>query len=137
MFVAVEEMISFGVVHAYAVDVARRCVRVRLSGVLTSEALLSTFIDLQRDARITHEFCALIDLRDVRSVEGLHNDELRSIASTPLDTVARRAFVAVHPAVFRLCRTFAVCRELAEREPVAVFRSIHDAEEWLGLPGDV
>lgn len=120
-------------VHEYVLDVTRRCVRVRLSGVLTSTALLSTFTDIQRDPRVTHEFCALIDLRDIRSVDGLRDDELRTIASSPLDTVARRAFVAFHPAVFGVCRQFATYRELAEREPVAVFRTIRDAEEWLGL----
>jgi hypothetical protein len=109
-------------------------VRVRLSGVLTGAALLSTFTDVQRDARITHDFCALIDLRDVRSVDDLNYERVRSIASSPLDTVARRAFVAHHPAVYGICRMFAICRELAEREPVAVFRSVPDAEEWLGLP---
>ena len=121
-------------VREYGVDIARQCVRVRLSGVLTGAALLSTFADLHRDPRITHEFCALIDLRDVRSVDGLHLNEARSIAFKTPDTLARRAFVAHHPAVFAFCRMFAICRDVADAEPVAVFHAVRDAEEWLGLP---
>ena len=122
-------------VHEYVVDLTRRCVRVRLSGVLTGAALLSTFIDVQWDPRVTEEFCALIDLRDIRSVDDLRYEEARELATSP-HTLARRAFIAHHPAVFGFCRMFATCRELAAREPVGVFRSVRDAEGWLGLSAD-
>ena len=122
-------------VQEYVVDVSRRCVRVRLSGVLTITALLTTFLDVQRDVRVTPDFRALIDLRDVRGLDDIRDDDVRTIATWRLDSVGRRAFVAQHPAVLSLCRTFAVLRDLAEgTEPVAVFRSVSDAEDWLDLP---
>ena len=121
-------------VREYLVDVARRCVRVRLSGVLTGAAFVSTLTDLHRDPRVTPEFCALLDLRDVRSVDGLHLDEARTIAFKTSETLTRRDFVAHHPAVFAFCRMFAICRDVADGEPVAVFHAIRDAEEWLDLP---
>ena len=122
-------------VHEYVVDVGRRCVRVRLAGVLTMAALLAMFLDMQRDVRVTPDFRALIDLRDVRALHDIGDDDVRTIAAWRLDRVGRRAFVANHPAVLGLCRTFAVLRDLAEgTEPVAVFRSVADAEDWLDLP---
>lgn len=118
------------------VDVARRCVRVRLSGVLTAAAFVSTLMDLHRDPRVTSEYCVLLDLRDVRSVDGLQLDEARSIAFKTPDVFARRAFVADHPAVFAFCRMFAICRDVADGERVAVFHGMREAEEWLELSGD-
>ena len=122
-------------VREYAVDVARRCVRVRLSGVLTTAALLSTFLDVHQDGRVTREFRALMDLRGVNALENIRDNDVRTIASWRLDGVVRRAFVAHHPAVFGFCQTFAILRDLVDgAEPVAVFRSVADAEEWLELP---
>jgi hypothetical protein len=136
MFASVEEMVcfpTFTVVYDYSVDVERRCVRIRVSGVLTAAAFLSTLTDMHRDPRVTRDFSALIDFRDIRSVTGLHDDEVRSVASSAVGAVARRALVATVPSVFGVCRMFATCCELAGGEPVAVFRSVLDAEEWLEL----
>jgi hypothetical protein len=122
-------------VREYVVDAGRGCVRVRLSGVLTTAALLTTFLDVQRDPRVTSEFRALIDLRGITAISDIRHEDVRTIASWHLDGVARRAFVAQHPAVVGLCETFAILRDLVDgAEPVAVFRSVADADAWLDLP---
>ena len=123
-------------VYEYEVDVERRCVRVRLSGVLTGAAFLSTLTDMHRDPRVTRDFSSLIDFRDIRSVNGLHYDEVQSIALSAISTLARRALVATDPGVFAVCRMFATYCELAEGEPAAVFRSVADAEQWLSLSAE-
>ncbi len=123
-------------VYEYVVDVEHRCVRVRLSGVLTGSVLRSTLIDLRQHPRVTSGFSALIDLRDVRSVTGLNHDEVRVIASSARANATRRAFVAHNPAVFGVCRMFATYCELAHGGPVAVFRSVLDAANWLAVSAD-
>jgi hypothetical protein len=121
------------VVADYIVDVPRRCVRVRLSGALTGAALSSTFIDARNDPRITSEFRAVIDLREVQSTETLRPDGVRIIAATHSNLTAR-AFVATDAAVFGMCRMLATYRELADRpETVGVFRSVRAAEDWLDV----
>jgi len=121
------------VVPDYVVDVPRRFVRVRLSGALTGAALSSTFIDARNDPRITSEFRAVIELREVQSTETLRPDDLRTIAAAHPNVTAR-AFVATDPAVFGLCRMLATYRELADSpETVGVFRSVRAAEDWLDV----
>src|SRR5689334_11599839 len=108
-------------VREYIVEAGRACVRVRLSGALTTAALLTTFLDVQRDPRVTSEFRALIDLRGINAISDIGQDEIRTMASWRLDGVVRRAFVAQHPAVVGFCQTFAILRDLVDgAEPVAV-----------------
>ncbi len=68
----------------YVLDVARRVVRVRLSGILTADALRSMFDDIRDDARVSPELCTLIFLRDVRFVPDLTGETVLVVASRPL-----------------------------------------------------
>jgi hypothetical protein len=122
------------VVHEYSIDAVRRWVRVRLSGILTTADLRGVFVDLRNDPRMTPEFCALIDLRETSASGELRQRDIQWLAVERIGTVARCAFVA-HDAVFGMCRMLASYRGFAEGlEPVGVFRTISQAEQWLERP---
>ena len=119
--------------HEYSIDSAQRLVRVRMWGALTRTEILATVAELVGDPRLSPDFSELIDVTDATAAE-IHTDDIRAIAGALLDRVARRAFVAPDPAVFGLARMFGAFRDMKDAtEHVAVFRSIREAEEWLGL----
>lgn len=84
------------------------------------------------DPRLTPGSCAVIDLRNVRSVGAIHHDDIRAVAKTRIARVGRCALVAQEPAVFGICRMWAAFRDLAdESQAMEVFRSVLAAEAWL------
>ena len=120
--------------YNYSVDGVNRLVRVSISGTFTREEATAITKDLARDARVTTDFCELIDMSAVTSIEGVGSHHIRQRAGAQLLPVSRRAFVAPQPSIYGLCRMFATFREMADgAEPVAVFRTTDEAEEWLGV----
>src|SRR5262249_21365089 len=120
--------------YAYSVDGVNRLVRVSISGEFTRKEAAAITKDLSDDARVAADFCELIDMSAVTSIEGVPSNHIRQRAGTQLLPVSRRAFVAPQPAIYGLCRMFATFREMADgSEPVAVFRTTCEAEEWLGV----
>ena len=120
--------------YTYTVEGPRRLVRIRIDTRLLPDDISAMVQELSADPRITPDFVQLIDCSALSSVEELRTERVRSRATGPLSRVARRAFVAPQPAVYGLCRMFASYFEMANRpEPVGVFRTMREAEEWLGL----
>ncbi len=120
--------------YAYSVDDAERVVRVQLSGEFTRADLLALSHDLANDSRVSADFVELIDLSAVTTTPDVPRGDIRRRATSSLTPVLRRAFVAPQPAIFGTCRMFATFREMtAKAEPVGVFRTMPEAEAWLGL----
>lgn len=120
--------------YAYSVDGAKRLVRVSISGTFTREEATAITKDLAKDVRVATDFGELIDLSAVTSIESVGSHHIRQRAGTQLLPVSRRAFVAPQPSIYGLCRMFATFRGMADgAEPVAVFRTMDEAEEWLGV----
>jgi len=120
--------------YTYTVEGPRRLVRIHIDTRLLPDEIPAMVQELSSDPRITPDFVELIDCSAMSAVEDLRPDRIRSRAAGPLARVARRAFVAPQPAVYGMCRMFATYFEMANRpEPVGVFRTIREAEEWLGL----
>jgi hypothetical protein len=124
------------VAYTYSVDDVQRVVRVELSGEFTREDLLALSGDLAADPRVCPDFVEIIDLSGVTTTPDAGRSDIRRRATTSLTPVLRRAFVAPQPAIFGLCRMFATFREMtAKAEPVGVFHTVQEAEEWLSIAG--
>jgi anti-sigma factor RsiW len=122
------------VAYAYSVDVLHRVVRVQISGEFTRDDLVALSRDLARDPRVSVEFAQLVDLSAVTTAPDVPTQSIRQQAVTARTRVSRRAFVAPQPAIFGTCRMFASFRQMADHaEPVGVFRTMPEAEAWLGL----
>ena len=122
------------VAYAYSVDDLQRVVRVQISGEFTRDDLAALSRDLSGDPRVSVEFAQLIDLSAVTAAPDVTTQGIRQRAAATLTPVLRRAFVAPQPAVFGTCRMFASFRQMVDHaEPVAVFRTMPEAEAWLGL----
>jgi hypothetical protein len=120
--------------HEYTVDADRRFVRVRLWGALTPGDIHTAAEELRGDARVGQDFSELIDLRELTSVKAIGSEDVRALATAALDPSSKRAFVTDDSATFGLARMFATLRTLKDsREQVGVFRTIEEAQDWLGL----
>ena len=115
----------------YEIDVACRLVRVNFGGELSDEDLRTVDDSIRTDRAFVPTFRAICDLRSVTritaSVEGL-----RFLAQRALYLPVRRAIVVGRDADFGVARLFEAYCE-AEGGTVEVFRSMADAEAWLGL----
>ena len=119
--------------HEYGIDTARRLVSTRMWGALDRAEVLKTALELSEDPKLLPGFSELIDLREA-SATAISAEDVRAIASAQLDPVARRAFVVPDELMFGLARMFATLRELKQvPEDINVFRTIEEAETWLGL----
>ena len=116
----------------FDIDVTRRLVLCRCWGVLTSTEIVAHYRALRADPEFDREFSQLADLRDVTAFEV----DYRAISSEALlETfahTARRALIAESDVGFGLSRMYASYADSASQN-VQVFRTQHDAEEWLGL----
>jgi hypothetical protein len=116
----------------FDIDVTRRLVLCRCWGVLTSTEIVAHYRALRAHPEFDREFSQLADLRDVTAFEV----DYRAISSEALlETfahTARRALIAESDVGFGLSRMYASYADSASQN-VQVFRTQHDAEEWLGL----
>jgi len=103
-------------------------------GEITRTEVMATRSEVANDARLRPEFSELIDLTGLTSVDAITTDDVRAIASAEIDSVARRAFVTPDPVAFGLARMFGSLREVKKaHDDVAVFHTIAEARDWLGL----
>ena len=103
-------------------------------GEITRAEIMATRSEVANDARLQPEFSELIDLTGLTSVNSITTEDIRAIASAEIESVARRAFVTPDLATFGLARMFGSFREVQNApDEVAVFRTIEDARQWLGL----
>ncbi len=91
-------------------------------------------LEFTHDPAFRPEFCQLYDFQDVTDTN-MSASEVRDLASySPFSHQARRAIVAPQNAVYGKARMFAIQREAGGgQEEVGVFRSLEEANVWLGL----
>lgn len=120
--------------HEMSVDVDKRIVTIRMWGEIAGEELRVAAGQIRGDARVQAGFVELIDARDVTSVTAIQAKDIRELAASVLDPSSRRAFVAPDSAAFGLARMFAALRKIKDaQEDIGVFRTMPEAEAWLGL----
>jgi hypothetical protein len=116
------------------IDPERGPVKVRAWGVLTPAEVMATRSKFTTHPAFSSDWSQLYDLREVTNVSA-NGSEVQGVADTSVfGPGSRRAFVAPRDETFGLSRMFATYREIAGgKELIEVFRSIEDAEKWLGL----
>jgi hypothetical protein len=116
----------------YTIDPARRLLRTRGWGVVSTRDLQDLTNRILVDPAFNAEYRSLADLREVTAV-AVDSMTMAETASMPLFTPGtRRAIVAPSDAVYDVARTFASYAERAGQE-VRVFRELAQAEAWLEL----
>ncbi len=118
----------------YEIDADLRLVRSRAWGVLTHQEMTALRLRYTGDPAFQSDFSQLFDLRDVTSVTATL-DELQEVAThAAFGPGTRRAFVATHPVPYAFSRMYEAYRDFNDgQEEIQVFRSMEDAEKWLGL----
>jgi hypothetical protein len=115
---------------SYTIDQARRIVRSRGWGVVSSRDLLDLTSRLLADPAFDPTFRGLTDLSDVTEVR-VETPAMVESASTPTYIPGtRRAVVAPSDVAFGMARMFASYAERSGQE-VRVFRAMREAEAWL------
>jgi hypothetical protein len=117
----------------YAIDRARRVVRVRGHGVLRDEDLLSFQDRLREDAQFEPGLDQIHDYREIREL-AVSAEGIRAAAERrpKFEAPVRRAVVVASDAAYGLARVFQTRREGTGGE-VRVFRAWDEALAWLGL----
>lgn len=118
---------------SYTIDPALRTVFSTLEGRLTDEDLLALVRRLQPDPDFHPHFSHVVDARGVTEMAAT-SQGLRSLAlASPFADDARAAIVAVCDLVFGMARMYQIASESRGRT-VQVFRDLHEALAWLGVP---
>jgi hypothetical protein len=118
----------------YEIDADHRLVRSRAWGVLTYQEITALRLRYTGDPAFRSDLSQLYDLRDVTSVTATL-DELQEVAThASFGPGTRRAFVATHPVPYAFSRMYEAYRDFnGGQEEIEVFRSMEEAEKWLGL----
>jgi len=119
--------------YEYSIDRERHVVYARMSGSLTIHEVRQLVDELVNDPAVLDGFGELIDLRGAIT-DSITGDDVRHLATATLDASTRRAFVTTDVLTYGLARMFEIYRQLnRKKDEVAVFRSVTDAEKWLGV----
>ena len=103
-------------------------------GVLTPGEIRDTVQEALADPLLANSPLSLVDLRKVTSVSALGVEDIRSVAAGRLPESSRLALVASDSVVFGLARMFTALRNIKESQAeIGVFRTLKEAEDWLGL----
>jgi hypothetical protein len=118
----------------YEIDINHRLIRARAWGVLTHEEITALRLRYTGDPEFQPDFSQLFDLREVTTVSATL-DELQEVAGfSVFSPGVRRAFVATNPVPYAFSRMYEAYREFnGGQEQIEVFRSIEEAEKWLGI----
>ena len=124
----------------YHVDHEQRLVRVRLSGLITPDALFGYQQAVWSNPTVTG-YDELVDMNGVESVEAPSPSNVSALAgfSAKMDGdtgPTKLAIVAADNLTFGLGRMYQAYREMkpGSTKEVGVFRSMPDALAWLGRP---
>lgn len=118
---------------AYDIDAAAQVVRSSAEGRLTEQESWDHYARMKADPAFSPTFRQLCDLRQVTEIEA-SAPFLRTLAKRSVFAPGvRRAFVAAKDYYYGLARMLQVFAE-AEGTEVGVFRTMEEAEDWLGLP---
>jgi len=119
----------------YYIDVPRRLVFSRGTGVLTFADCRSHMERLLRDPGFRPEFNQLIDFRDVTDVVISAEEIVLLAARNVFSPESRRAFVVTNDLQFGLARMFRSYRENAGEKGIQIFREMKSALVLLALTG--
>jgi hypothetical protein len=112
------------------VDVSRRLVLTRGSGVVTTEDVVSARGQALGNPAFDPTYNELFDIRDVTAVQMSGAEMARIAATSVLSRRVRRAFVATTHVQYNMARMFSSLSEPHEQN-VHVFRDLAVAEAWL------
>ena len=116
----------------YTVDPALRLVRTRAEGVLTESETSELYENIRNDPAFEPGFSQLCDLTVVQEIQ-TSAPYLRDLARQSIfSSGARRAFVTSQLFHYGLARMLQNFCEMEGTE-IAVFKSMAEAEQWLGL----
>ncbi len=119
--------------YEYTIDSEQLLVRIRMWGVVTRAEITAVRHAVASDPIFNTSLSELIDVQEAVTTVITARD-VQELASSNVDPVARRAFVAPDPATFGLARMFHTLHSVKHgREQVSVFRTMADAEAWLGV----
>ena len=118
----------------YEIDPARNLLHSVFNGVVSPDDILAFYCEISRQEHF-HESCRqLADFHGVESPEWTAADMKRVLEDDPFGPGARRAFVGPQDLVFALARMFSAYAATSGRGgEVGVFRTLREAEDWLGL----
>ena len=119
----------------FVVDVERRIIFLRMSGVVTEEELFATGRAANSDERAKGGFARLINLSDATELK-ISSEGVRRLAEVARAfAVGRRALVATTPVTFGIARMWEQ-NLLLPPDHSCVFDNLPDAMEFLGLDRD-
>lgn len=121
----------------FLVDVERRIIFLRLSGVVTEEELFTTAKAANNDERAKEGgFDRLIDLSETSQLK-ISSEGVRRLAEVTREfVVGHRALVATSPVTFGIARMWEQ-NLLLPPDHSRVFDNLPDAMEFLGLDRDM
>jgi hypothetical protein len=117
---------------SYTIDTARRVVRTRGRGVLSTGDLHDLVNHIRVDPGFDPNFRSLADLSEVTEITVDSMARAEAAAMPLFNPGTRRAIVAPSDLTYASAQTFATYAERAGQE-VRVFRDLAEAEAWLEL----
>jgi hypothetical protein len=118
----------------YTIDATRRIVFTTMTGMLSFDQVVAHAVALKSDPCFHPSFSELLDLRGV-SQSDLTLMELIQLADTidPFSSNARRAIITGSDSIYETSRMYQAVRE--QENNIRLFRSIEEAQPWLGIEG--
>ena len=106
---------------------------IRMWGEVTPQEIRALVSELAGNHEV-QGFRQLADLRELKSVTSISASDIRAVAAGAMSESPQRAIVAPDSATFGLARMFAALRNLKDsHDQIGVFRTMREAQEWLGL----
>jgi hypothetical protein len=117
---------------SYEIDTTRRLVISRAWGTLTAQEVREHYREMAAERAFDPSFAQLADLRAVERIAIDPPDLGREALETVFGSHSPRAFVTGTGSQYEVARMYGTYAHFA-RQNVRVFRSMGDAERWLGL----
>ena len=118
----------------YQIDLKNRVVRCRAWGIFTHPEATATRNQFTKDPAFSADFSQMYDFTGVERID-MTGDQIRALGGySPFASGAKRAAIAPETAIFGALRMFAIQHGAGGGQTnIQVFRSLNDAEAWLGL----
>jgi hypothetical protein len=116
----------------HTIDTQRRIVQSRLWDVVTELDAWGSAAALVNDPSFDPTFLQLADMREVKKIE-VNNSTVRELAVMNIfSPESRRALVVASDVQFGIGRMTTSFAENGDQQ-IALFRTIAEAEQWLGI----
>src|SRR5689334_2172907 len=113
----------------YVIDLNRRCVLTKLTGVLTAQDLLTHYSAVRSDPAFNADYDQLCDLSDIQSIEITSREMSTLPYAVPFAHASYHALIAARPAIVGLARMFQ--QWSPDEARTCVFADLREAEVWL------